>query len=135
MNIGIIHQADVDAVWPQISKRIVECITRFGSDASAGDYWMMCRAGHAFLIAAHDENGVHAASIWRSETWVDGVVLKNLVTVGEDMPSWLPDMEMAARDLAISCGATSCVWQGREGWKHIFKDRAMTCHTLYRMEV
>lgn len=95
----------------------------------------MCRAGHVFMIVAFDDEKIKAVTIWRSETWVDGVVLRNLMTAGEDMPLWIEDITRAARELAISCGASSFVWQGREAWKRYFKGRAMSSQALYRMKV
>lgn len=130
----IVKPADVDAVWPLISKRIGECMDRFGSDVSAGDLWTMCRAGHVFLIVAINGEEIKGAAIWRYETWIDGIVLRNLITVGEDMATWMNKMQASAKDLALSGGATSYVTEGRPGWGRIFKD-AKVYKTLYRMEV
>lgn len=129
--IGLQH---IDAVWPLIAERLVKCIQRFPMDCSSGDLWMMCRNGHALLMIAADETEIKSASIWRYETWPDGLVFKNIILVGEDMESWLPICADLAREKAVEGGCQRFVFEAREGFKAIYP-KAKILRQVYMMEV
>lgn len=119
-SVEVVQVADVDQWWPLFGARVNECARSLQSNFSAGDLWTMCRTGQAILIVAHDGEKVLGATIWQFETWPDGPVIRNLVTVGEDLGAWQIDMHKAAKDVAIAGGANRFVFDGRNGWKRLY---------------
>jgi hypothetical protein len=134
MNTFLVPLHRVDEIWPLIAERIVAAVERFNFDCSAGQLWEMCRARGAFLIVSENEGQIKGASIWRFETWLKGPVFRNLITSGDDMASWLPDMRELAESIARQGGAAHYVWDGRPGWKRVFPDAEMT-KSSYIMKV
>lgn len=133
MKVEIVPVAQVDNIWPLIAIRIANCLRDIDADCTAADLWDLCRSGHAFLMVAHDGD-IYGAMVWRFETWPSGLVLKNLVTVGEKMPRWLPQAHEAAGQLAINGGASRYVWHGRKAWQRYFP-KAKVLNITYSMEV
>ena len=60
-----------------------------------------CRNGSAHLIVAHDETGAVGASIWRSEVWQTGPVLRCLALYGQNFMEWKDDMRALAVRIAV----------------------------------
>lgn len=124
----------VDTFWPLVVDDISKCLENVDADCCAGDLYVMCRQGTAFLMLIFDGEDIKAALVWRTETWPSGTILKNLVTVGKDMRKWLPAANEAARELARRCGARRYVWHGRKEWARIFRS-AKVLNTTFIMEV
>lgn len=127
----------VDDIFPLFSSDVAKCLDEIRADCAAGDLWRMCRDGSAFLLIAHEDGNIKAATIWRFETWLHGPVLKNLVAVNVGagaMADWLPQMNEAARTIAKVGGADRFIWQGREAWGRVFKD-AKKLATIFEMRV
>lgn len=124
----------VDTFWPAVVDDISKCLEDIDADCCAGDLYIMCRQGSAFLMIIFEDETVKAALVWRAETWPSGVVLKNIVTVGKDMSQWLPLAIESAAELARRCGAKRFTCQGRKGWGRVFRN-AKVLNTTFIMEV
>lgn len=116
----IVPVSFVDTIWPRLSRQFTECLERSNGDCSTGDLWTWCRGGQAFLTVAIDGDDVLGAAIWRFEMRAKGVVLRNIITVGKDMETWLQAMSDLAEFIKTNGGATSLYWVGRPGWARIF---------------
>lgn len=134
MNVDLVPPVDVDKIWPLIARRVADCIQKINADCSAGDLWTMSRSGALFLIIAHEDDTVLGATMWRFETWAHGTVFKNIITVGERMKEWFPDMQEKVNEMAANGGADHFVWQGSPAWRRLIPNaKTMTCN--YIMEV
>ena len=133
MIIETLSVNQVDQVWPLLAERVKRCLAKVDADCTAADLWTQCREGRAFLMVAHDGE-IYGAVIWRFEHWLNGSVLKNIVTVGHDMRLWMDAMHDAGAELARNGGATRLVWSGRKGWARRFP-QARQHSITYTLEV
>lgn len=119
MNVTLVPVANVDQVWQSVAQGLHHACMKTGGDCTASDLWQQCRAGTAFLVIAHDDSGIRAASVWRAETWATGHKLRCLALYGRGIKDWFQDMEKTVKAIARDCGATALVTEGREGWKRL----------------
>ncbi|MBB5663259.1 hypothetical protein GGE68_001435 [Rhizobium leguminosarum] len=122
MRIAIANSAEVDAIWPSISDKIIKATLKYGSSVSSGDLWQMCRAGNAFLVVVFDGEEVKGALIMQFQRWASKQVMYCLAIVGDDIQTWLPDARAFITDMAKAGGAESFIAEGREGWPALFPD-------------
>lgn len=126
----IVPVEQVDRIWPLVSQRIIDCLEEYDGDCSAGMFWSMCRSGGAFLTVATDGEKVLGTAIWRFEIWGNGSVLRNLITVGEAMETWIDQMTELAEKMKKQGGAKRHVWEGRGGWGRKFPNAKPTRYTF-----
>ena len=126
MNIGFASVAEVDQLWPMIVGEINKALSKNDSAISAGQLWQMCRGGHAFICIVSDGHEatpkIKMASVWRFE---DCGILRCLVLVGHEMPSWLPMANNFITRIAKENGAKTIKTDGRRGWMRLFKKARM----------
>lgn len=120
----------VDEVWPHVATDISKCLIDTNADCCAADLFILCRQGAAFLLVIMDGEVITAATVWRPETWPSAIVLKNLVTVGHNMPKWRAVAREAAFNIARMCGATKLRWQGRAEWARVFRNARIVAMTF-----
>lgn len=116
MNVSLVPVQMVDQVWPQVVQGFQKASDRSGGDLTVGDLWQGCRSGNCFLILAHDESQVAAATVWKPETWSSGGKFRCLALYGGDMDEWLDDVIGLVTRLAQDSGAGQVIFEGREGW-------------------
>ena len=121
MPVSLVPVTSIDPIWPYLREGFEAACLKTGGDVSSGDLWAACRSGSAFLIVASGE-AIQGASVWRPDTWASGRKLRCLALYGADMDGWIDDMRDMARQVALDCGATSLVAEGRPGWERIFKN-------------
>lgn len=128
MTVSLVAVDRVDAVWPHIAEMVIDGIEKRHSDMMPAELWMGARSGNIFLLIAHGEEKPAGLSFWRFIRSAQGPVLNNMLTAGEDMESWLPEMNRVARDLAWNGGAKVYRWEGPKAWGRIFPQaRITTC--------
>jgi hypothetical protein len=133
MRIAIANAAEVDAIWPSISEKVIKATLKYGSNVSSGDLWQMCRAGDAFLVVVMDDN-VKGALIMQFQRWSMKQVMYCLAIVGEDIQEWLPAARDFITDMAKAGGAESFIAEGREGWPALFPD-AKKLRITYEVQI
>lgn len=116
MQINLVQTQDVDKVWALLTDGFQRALLKTGGDITIGDLWQGCRNGTSFLLIAHDGE-IRGASIWRPEVWQTGTKMRCLGLYGKNMKAWFEDMRALAKQVGKSCGATSLISEGREGWK------------------
>jgi len=117
MNVHLVAQADIDAIWPLVYERIIQCAEEQDTDCDPADIYARCRAGTAFLIVATNEDSVVGFSISVFEKWTRGTVFNILIMAGSRMRDWRDEMEKLGVSLAKFGGASRIAWQGRKGWE------------------
>lgn len=130
MQVSVVPVPNIDALWPYVREGFHRSVMKTGGDIETGDLWVQCRNGSAFLLIAHDTE-IRGASIWRADTWQTGRVLRCLALYGEGMEGWIGEMKALATRIAIDCGATALVSEGRAGWQKVFP-QATVLRMLYR---
>lgn len=118
--ITLVSVDKVDQVWPHVRDALEHASRRTGGDRTAADLWALCRRSEAYLLVAHDEQRMQAASVWKPENWATGRKLRCLALAGVGMKTWLQPMREEAAKLAKILGATAFVADGRQGWGKIF---------------
>lgn len=130
MQVSLVPVPNVDLYWPHLREGLHRSVMKTGGDIETGDLWVQCRNGSAFLLIAHKGDEIRGASIWRPDTWQTGRKLRCLALYGFKMNGWIDDMHALAKRLAMDCGATSLVSEGRLGWQKIFP-KAKVLRALY----
>ncbi len=134
MNITLVPVQHVDQIWSAVGEGLHDACLKTGGDCTGSDLWQECRAGSAFLIVAHDDADIIAASVWRPETWATGHKFRCLSLYGRDIKNWFNDMENSVKAVARSCGATALVTEGRDGWQRL-RPKARKLRILYEEEI
>jgi hypothetical protein len=134
MQVSLVPVLNVDQFWPHLREGFHRSVMRTGGDLTTGDLWSQCRNGSAFLLIAHEGEEIRGASIWRPDTWQTGRKLRCLALYGSGMKHWIEDMHGMAKSIAIDCGATSLVSEGRLGWQRIFP-KAKVLRALYEEQL
>jgi hypothetical protein len=124
----------VDNVWPHVRPALHGACLRTGGDVTASELWQGCRSGGMFLIVAYDDEVIRGASVWRPETWASGGKLRCMGLAGSGMKDWIAEMHDMARKLAVDCGASSIIAEGRKGWASVFP-KARVLRVLYEEAV
>ena len=118
MNISLCPTAVIDSVWPKVAEGFGRARAKGGGDLTIPDLWVTARSGQGFLFLAHDETGIHAAGLFRFDTWSDGVRLRTLALYGDrDASEWEEDMLAEVKRIAKLGGAVEIVSEGRSGWQ------------------
>lgn len=120
MMVTLVPQHLVDAVWPSVAAGFEKASQRGGGDLTVGELWQGCRQGTCFLFVVHDDNHVKAATVWKPELWTSGPKFRCMALYGHGMKEWMPALHEKVREVAIQCGATSLLSEGRVGWRKIF---------------
>lgn len=120
MRIGLATTAEIDLIWPQISRRMQDGCDRTGGATSSSELWRMCRSGNAYLIYAVDTE-LRMASVWRFETWPSGTVFQCVAICGTRMDQWIAPLAQFAKSHAHIGGADRLIAQGRKGWERALK--------------
>lgn len=110
MNVELIPTDKVDQVWPLVAKGFADCLKKTPTDIPAGEFWTMCRSGHAFLIVCHD-GAIAAASVWRFQ----GEYFNCLLMYGENAANWTQNLFDFAAEMARLNGSTAIRATGRMG--------------------
>ena len=108
---NLVRPQDVDGIWPLIAADVVKCLDKTPSYMTAGDLWVSCRSGAAYLFVAHDGADLKGAAIWK----FDGDKFVCLMLVGRDMNKWAVQLHDAAAQTARMGGATRLLATGRTG--------------------
>lgn len=138
MTISVVPPHQVDQVWGLVAEGLQEACLATGGDITAGDLWVQCRGGSAFLIVVHDGDDVLGASVWRSETWATGQKLRCLALCGTKITKWFKPFRDVAVRLAKDVGATAIVTEGLEKWEPFlkrFSPNAKPIRILYEEEL
>jgi hypothetical protein len=120
MNIIIASQADVDAIWPSISRKMQIGCDKTGGGTSAAEMWQMCRRLDAFLIVGFDTE-LKFAAVWRFETWPSGQVFRCVGLSGSHPEQWMADLDEFAMSQARIGGTDRLIAQGRKGWRRLIE--------------
>lgn len=132
--VSLVPVTSVDLYWPHLRGGFHRSVMKTGGDIETGELWVQCRSGAAFLLIAHEitheTQNIVGASIWRADTWQTGRKLRCLALYGSKMNGWIDDMHGLAKRLAVDCGATALVSEGRLGWQKIFP-KAKVLRALY----
>lgn len=122
MNVTLVPQHMVDAIWPNVKDGFQRASDRFGGDLTVGELWQMCRGGQAFLFVVHDDQKIVAATAWRPELWGSGPKFRCLALYGKGVWEWKDTLREHVERAAKLCGATSLLADGRSGWKEVYPD-------------
>lgn len=135
MNITLCPTQAVDQAWPKIAAGFGRALARGGGDLTIPDLWVTARSGQGFLFLAHDETGIHAASLYRFDTWSTGVRFRCLAIYG-DKPAeeWFDAMLSEAERIGRMGQAVEIITEGRDGWGRRVK-RLRRLRNTYAMPI
>jgi hypothetical protein len=136
VNITVVAQADVDAIWQYIAAKVTDCLQAQRADCTAADLWSQCRAGTAFVVLITEETEFRGAVVWRFETWPDGPVMRAIVAVGDGIEGHFEEIYAWCEALAKSMGAGRITIVGtRPGWGRKIKRKAtVTYNYVFEVE-
>lgn len=134
--IGLANSAEVDALWPALSRKFQQSSDDHGDDLPASALWQMCRSGDAFLMIAMEGTKPLMGAVLQFQNWGKGPVLRCLAIGGEEMGRWIGEFENAVMKMMAEGGAKRFVFDGRDGWARMLKHlKPRKLRTTYEVEI
>lgn len=136
MNIAIVGQEHVDAVWQHIGQMVTDCLQEQRVDITAADLWLQCRAASAFVVLITNESGFVGAIVWRFETWPAGPVMRAIVAVGDGIEGHFEEIYAWCERHARTMGASRIAILGtRKGWgRRIKRPTQITYNYIFEVQ-
>jgi hypothetical protein len=108
-----VSAANIDAVGHSVGPYVSGWAHAKEAEHAFASLWVMTRTNQAFLLIAHDGEHVKVVTVWRLETWADGVCFRCIAAAGNesDAEQWVPAFIDLARDKARAAGARKVIWE------------------------